>query len=228
MLFSEFRSKDTRKKLIPLSFFTVILIWIISQLDFAVIAYFSQIQTTQTHAFWTFITNLGHGGVYFALCFLGLLIGYWGQSYSALTARKLFKFSSISLASLISAGFVVRLLKWVIGRPRPKVWIEHDISNLSPYSFMSEFNAFPSGHTQTAFTVAFLLTLLIPRHKITFFAIAGLIGISRVALLKHWPLDILMGAMIGVIIPALVTRFFVKTDPSPFNLCQHNTKTTNL
>lgn len=224
MTLSNFRLLDTRKKQVSLALFTLILIWGTSQFDMAVITYFAQAKTPQTHELWTLITNLGHGGAYFALCFLGLLIGYWGKKYQIIAAKKIFNFSLISLASLISAGLVIRLLKWAFGRPRPHIWIEHDLSNLSPFSFMSEFNSFPSGHTQTAFTVAFLLALLLPRNKAFFIAVAGLIGISRVALLKHWPLDILVGAMIGYFIPVLITHLFTNTDLSDFRLSQNNDK----
>ena len=193
------------KNLIFSSVFTIIAVWFALQIDFVTIAYLKQNLTSQSYDFWRVVSDYGDGSIYFIIAFIGLMIGYWGQFFSSYKARKIFEFSFTSLAALISAGVVVRLIKWGMGRPRPKVWIEENMIDLSPFSMMSEFNAFPSGHTQTAFTVAFLLTLLMPRYRMVFFLLASFVGASRIALLNHWPSDVIVGAFIGVLIPCLTT-----------------------
>jgi len=110
---SEKKIKPLRKDKI---FFWIItsalLTWGISTVDLAVIAYFSQIHNDQIRGFWTVITNYGHGGAYFSLCFLGLLIGYQWQMQSKFLGRRVFEFSFMSLMSLISAGLVVMWLHY--------------------------------------------------------------------------------------------------------------------
>lgn len=200
------------------------------QIDFAMISYIQLTMSEEQHLFWKAISEFGQGTIYFTLCFIGLLVGYFGQLFSSFKARSLFEFSSISLFSFISAGLVIRIVKWGFGRPRPKIWLETDISQLSPFSFLSELNAFPSGHTQTAFTVAFLLCLLFPRYKWFFYMAALMVGISRVALLKHWPSDVVMGAYIGVLLPFYTTvymrRFFKGAGFTAFRFSRRSAHST--
>lgn len=64
-------------------------------------------------------------------------------------------------------------------------------------------HSFPSGHATTAFVVAAVLILAWPRPEtrgraaLTFLALATLIGLSRIAVGAHWPLDVLTGAAGG-------------------------------
>tara|TARA_B100000795_G_C22794207_1_gene438513 strand:+ start:1421 stop:2047 length:627 start_codon:yes stop_codon:yes gene_type:complete len=64
---------------------------------------------------------------------------------------------------------------------------------------MPIYNSFPSGHTTTAFTFAFILSL-INKNKwlsIPFVLIAGLVGFSRIFLSFHFLIDVVAGAIIG-------------------------------
>lgn len=64
-------------------------------------------------------------------------------------------------------------------------------------------HAFPSGHSTTAFLVAAVLILAWPRDHsrgraaLVFLSLAALIGLSRIAVGAHWPLDVLVGAAGG-------------------------------
>lgn len=70
-------------------------------------------------------------------------------------------------------------------------------------------HAFPSGHATTVFLVAAVLILAWPRadHRgraaLAFLSIASLIGLSRIAVGAHWPLDVLTGAAGGWILGSL-------------------------
>jgi len=83
------------------------------------------------------------------------------------------------------------------------------------------FDSFPSGHTAGAFlAVGFVFALdrlQIHRsstaYKVALFALATLVGISRVACQMHWPVDVVGGGAIGfcfgvagVAIPYFLTR----------------------
>jgi membrane-associated phospholipid phosphatase len=64
------------------------------------------------------------------------------------------------------------------------------------------FNTFPSGHTLTAFSAAFLLVYLFPKlpkvGQLFVFLLAAGCGMSRVILVQHWPFDILGGMVLGI------------------------------
>ncbi len=69
-------------------------------------------------------------------------------------------------------------------------------------------HAFPSGHTITAFAVAGVLALSTPRigPRIVLLCGAALVGMSRIAVGVHWPMDVLGGAALGWIAAGVGVR----------------------
>jgi len=59
--------------------------------------------------------------------------------------------------------------------------------------------SFPSGHTQAAFGTATYVSLLYPKWSPLALLLATLVGISRTYLGVHFPLDVLGGALAGVL-----------------------------
>lgn len=68
-------------------------------------------------------------------------------------------------------------------------------------------SSFPSGHTTFAFTQAVIYSHHYPRLRIPMFAYAALVGLSRVYLAKHYPSDVLGGAVLGTAIGLFAVRF---------------------
>jgi membrane-associated phospholipid phosphatase len=68
--------------------------------------------------------------------------------------------------------------------------------------------SFPSGHTTTAFTLAAIICLhtRLAAPRAAAFIVAALIGLSRVGVGAHWPLDVLGGAIGGWIAGVAGTR----------------------
>ncbi|NLG83245.1 MAG: phosphatase PAP2 family protein [Firmicutes bacterium] len=95
----------------------------------------------------------------------------------AQTARALFW-------TCLSSGILAQIIKHLVRRPRP---LTH-----TPTSF-------PSGHTATAFAMAVVLTWRWPRLGWLFWLLATLVGISRIVLGQHYPLDTLAGALLGTL-----------------------------
>lgn len=64
----------------------------------------------------------------------------------------------------------------------------------------SDFSSFPSGHTTVAFAAATVYALEYrdkPLIPIISYGAATLIGLSRITENKHWPTDVLVGAILG-------------------------------
>jgi membrane-associated phospholipid phosphatase len=103
---------------------------------------------------------------------------------------------SLALA-VIFAILWVHGLKDPIGALRPPAVIAPEL--LHVIGPAHRHGSFPSGHSTTIFTVAGILSLYLRRSALVWLlaAAALLIGISRIAVGVHWPLDVLGGAFGG-------------------------------
>jgi undecaprenyl-diphosphatase len=93
------------------------------------------------------------------------------------------------------ADLLTRLGKVIVDRHRP---FEHQLGPATSSS------SFPSGHAATSFACATVLSVLVPRWRVPFFALATLIAFSRLYNGVHYPTDVLAGALLGVLIALLL------------------------
>ncbi len=102
------------------------------------------------------------------------------------------------VAALLVAGATVTVIKEAAGRHRP-----YEVDPLDPWRFepFSGHNAFPSGHTASAFALATVLGDATGRTwaKATLLALATGTAVGRVIGEKHWTSDVLAGAAIGIL-----------------------------
>ena len=111
-------------------------------------------------------------------------------------------------ALLISHG-----LKALLQVPRPPAVLDRNMFHIIGPALTQK--SFPSGHTTTVFTFAFVLILYIPHNgrRAIFIIIAFLIGLSRIAVGVHWPLDILGGMLTGIVSAIIGLYLFAKAGP---------------
>jgi membrane-associated phospholipid phosphatase len=130
------------------------------------------------------------------------------QRHRAGLIRQAWNFWFIILACLVS-GVIHHGLKIIIGRYRPRYLISEDLYGISPFNFDIAQNAFPSGHSQTIFSICAGLALVYPRFAGLFLMLAGVVAISRIALLAHYPSDVLFGAYLGICTAILLKRHYL-------------------
>jgi len=122
---------------------------------------------------------------------------------ATLAARAVFVFVVCAGSGLLS-----QILKRLIGRARPRLFDEHGPFHFVFPGFPSTYASFPSGHTITAFACAAALAWFVPRWRWPLFALAALVGVSRVAVGAHYASDVVAGAAIGCLSAAALRRAF--------------------
>jgi undecaprenyl-diphosphatase len=129
-----------------------------------------------------------------------------------------------ALAVGLTDGLVVRTIKKSVGRPRPNQVLAHvrmlDLQKTTP-RLLAVFQSakvswskpngkpqvgrsFPSSHTSNNFAVAVVVALFFRRWGWLYFIPAALISWSRIYVGSHYPVDILMGMVVGSGLACLV------------------------
>ncbi len=156
--------------------------------------YLAKVHTQILDYFFSVYTFLGNGIFVISLCVILFLLK---QRQLALCL----------LVGYIFTGLIAQLGKNLIYAPRPKVFFQSSgFANYMKYFTHSNSGAssFPSGHTASAFSVATILAFTSMKRfwGAILFTGAFLVGYSRIYLGHHFPIDVLVGALIGVIFGA--------------------------
>jgi undecaprenyl-diphosphatase len=113
------------------------------------------------------------------------------------------------------AALITDVLKRGFARERPPV-ADPQLGSLTG---IPDNPSFPSGHSATAFAAATAVAILCPRLRVPVLAIAAAVGLSRLYLRVHFPLDVVAGAVLGAGVGALcvlvLTRVVHYAQPHP-------------
>ena len=154
------------------------------------------------------VSEFGKNGFY--VFFAGVLV------YGLMSRRN--ELVRIPLAYLmgqfLGSIVLVRLLKMLTGHARPQEIFAasgpfHD-TWIGP-TLESAFHGFPSGHTTDLFISVIFASFLVKKLplKLIIISFAVFMGFTRIALAKHFPYDVLAGAVIGTAVSFLVGRFWL-------------------
>lgn len=110
---------------------------------------------------------------------------------------------------VLVAGLVgwvgAKLLKEMVGRGRPLELMDpRGLEIHTDYTVLTG-PGYPSGHTTVAFAVATVVAPWVPaRYRWLPWLAAGLVAVARVYVAAHFPLDVIGGAALGMLIGGMV------------------------
>ncbi|MDX2129467.1 MAG: phosphatase PAP2 family protein [Chloroherpetonaceae bacterium] len=133
------------------------------------------------------------------------------------------KYLLLAVSTFAIAGIVLNLMKAMFGMPRPLTFFKESIEiGQVAINVMFEplyYHSFPSGHSQTAFTAAHFISKVFLRSgegeqmflwKGLPYLVAIVVGISRIYVGAHFPIDVFIGALLGWGISSGLWWFYVK------------------
>lgn len=156
------------------------------------------------HSLFLFINHLPHNFILDGIFSFFSFVGFYGAIWIIL-ALILFLFDRIKnqreIITLMAVVFmelilIELVLKNFFVRMRPELIFPEAIKVLPP----SITYSFPSGHAAIGFASASILSANRKKMAILFYILAFLIAFSRIYLGKHYPIDVLVGALIGLVI----------------------------
>ncbi len=127
---------------------------------------------------------------------VGFVLGaaYGLQNGMTDRTRAVFYFC-IAVSAAMLCGDV---LKEIFGRARPQLLFEKGEYGFFPLAGDYLHFSFPSGHSLRIFSSMTALGFILPALRYPALGLAVLVGMARVAALKHYPSDVLFGAFIGI------------------------------
>lgn len=153
-------------------------------------------------------------GRYQWLDLIGILFS-WYAGYALVGAALIFltlkygRRNFVTVCGALVAGSIARLgvteiIRFFYDRPRP-----FEVLDIIQLIRRDSGHSFPSGHAAFFFAFSYMIWARNRILGIVFFVVSALIGFGRIFVGFHWPLDVLGGALIGILI-GWVTMVFLK------------------
>lgn len=112
----------------------------------------------------------------------------------------LFAIITVAIADQVSSNF----LKHLIARQRPC----HTLTNINLLVGCGGGYSMPSSHATNAFAVATMFAIQVKRIAPYLYGFASIIALSRIFVGVHYPFDVLMGGIVGIMVGIAVAFGF--------------------
>lgn len=133
-------------------------------------------------------------GVLTYFFWLFLIIYFW--------VKKEKRLAIILTFGIIAGTIFTYALKFLIDRQRPYEQLD-SVRLLTPFE---NDPSFPSGHTEISFLAATIVSRFHPGYGKYLYAFSIIVALSRIYVGVHFPIDVIGGAIIGIIIGKLILR----------------------
>lgn len=116
----------------------------------------------------------------------------------------LYKQAFVFILVLLSTWTITEFIKGSVSFARPFQILE----GVKSLSIHGSYDSFPSLHTAFSFAIATYIYFYNKRVGLMLFGIATIVGISRIFVGVHFPLDVIFGAFVGSGISLLFVKLF--------------------
>jgi undecaprenyl-diphosphatase len=161
----------------------------IIDLDTALFCWFNRFSESRNCKVIKAVSKTGDGYLYLALAFVMFLIDNEHAT--------LFLYTALMAYALEIPIYL--MLKQLFKRERPSACLSNFTAHITP----SDKFSLPSGHTAAAFLMATIITSFFPSMAGIAFVWASMVGLSRILLGVHFPLDVILGGLLGSILAML-------------------------
>jgi undecaprenyl-diphosphatase len=141
------------------------------------------------NAFWDVVAIFFAEYLPYLLVFAFLVLAYYQKGWR----RKAYLFCEGALAIILSRGIVTEVIRYFYHSQRP-----FSFYNFTPL-FPEGAWSFPSGHAAWFFALALVIWFANRKWGWWFIALSVLMGIARIYAGVHWPMDIVGGAVVGLL-----------------------------
>lgn len=150
-----------------------------------------------------FFLALSYWLFYFVLAAIFVRMFYKiSMARSLIEKKKFFIEGIVIIFSVLLTWIIVTLIKALVGFPRPFEVVE----GIRVLRIHGLGESFPSGHTAIAAALAGAIKPYHHRAGLLLILFALLVGLSRVYLGVHFPVDVIAGFLIGLVISDLVQK----------------------
>ena len=139
-----------------------------------------------------------------------VLVGLWFAGSDKLTRQRYQIGLFVALTSMALSSFAVYIINGLYFRPRP--FVDHDVTLLF---YQPTDSSFPANPIAATFGIAAAVWGVNRRIGTALLIAATLYGCARVYAGVHYPLDIVAGALIAVVITFLVFKLRDLLEPLP-------------
>lgn len=131
---------------------------------------------------------------------LGFLILVFSQKG---IRKRYYAFAEGVLAVILARGIITPLAHFFVHEQRP-----FSFYGITPLVHGVGWS-FPSGHMAVFFALAMAIWFVNRKWSAWYFILAAAMGVARIYVGVHWPLDIIVGAIVGIV-SALLVRWVLR------------------
>ncbi|MHB8893591.1 MAG: phosphatase PAP2 family protein [Candidatus Geothermincolia bacterium] len=163
-------------------------------LDRALFCAFNAIHAPWADPIFWLLTQFGQGWLSGGLLLAGIML--------RIPKDRRWRIIGICLTAMLAGSLTAQGLKRVIGRYRPVRYFDDPVAAIAGFQVhvvgpVLRYNSFPSGHAIAAFCAGTLAVIFLGNRFWPAFLVAAAVAYSRIYVGAHFPLDVIISAVLG-------------------------------